>query len=351
MEPEAPGLVGGTLRALVDGRRLTPILVVSAGMLIAQRTQSRDPRAVWIGAVMCVGTVLLAPVAWRALMGGQRPSFAGALRLAAFGAIGLAVMLLLGVALPRAVGMGRTLLTRPSSLMACSALFFAVGWSLGRGIELEARMERAEARARALGREAERAQLLALRSHLDPHFLFNTLNAIAEWCREDGETAERAVLQLSTMLRAVLAGVKRASWSLAEELALVQTLLELHRLRDPERFRIAWRMPDPLPNVTVPPMLLLPLAENAVTHGPAAGRHGEIALEVTADASGGAGITLENPGAFTGRRPGGEGLQMVSKLLALAYDGRARLTIEARGDRTRAMVVLPADGPRLHGTT
>ena len=54
-----------------------------------------------------------------------------------------------------------------------------------------------------LERAAERAQLLALRAHLDPHFLFNTLNAIAEWCRQDGEIAERAVLQLSSMLRAM----------------------------------------------------------------------------------------------------------------------------------------------------
>src|SRR4030095_12586183 len=57
-----------------------------------------------------------------------------------------------------------------------------------------------------LGRGAERAELLALRSPLDPHFLFNTLNAIAEWCREDGEIAERAVMRLSAMLRTVLAG-------------------------------------------------------------------------------------------------------------------------------------------------
>ena len=84
------------------------------------------------------------------------------------------------------------------------ALFLVGGFGLGRDIWFEDRLARAEARAVALAREAERAQLLALRAHLDPHFLFNTLNAIAEWCREDGETAERAVLRLSAMLRTVL---------------------------------------------------------------------------------------------------------------------------------------------------
>ena len=58
-------------------------------------------------------------------------------------------------------------------------------------------------------RDAESARLLALKNHLDPHFLFNTLNAIAEWCRTDGEVAERAVLQLSSMLRVILEGVQQ----------------------------------------------------------------------------------------------------------------------------------------------
>ena len=126
-------------------------------------------------------------------------------------------------------------------------------------------------RARALAEEAERAQLLALRAHLDPHFLFNTLNAIAEWCRSDGVQAEEAILKLSAMLRRILEGVKAPTWPLSRELGLVHDLLDLHRIRDPERFDVVWRVPDPIPDVSVPPMLLLPLADNAVKHGPRQG--------------------------------------------------------------------------------
>ena len=168
----------------------------------------------------------------------------------------------------------------PSSVVICLALFLVGGWGLARDIWLESSLVRSEARAAALAREAERAQLLALRSHLDPHFLFNTLNAIAEWCRDDGEIAERAVLQLSAMLRAVLEGVHAPTWSLREELALVDTLFALHGLRDPQRVRLVRRVPDPLPDVAVPPMVLLPLAENAVKHGVGAGHTGEVVLEV-----------------------------------------------------------------------
>ena len=176
-----------------------------------------------------------------------------------------------------------TLITLRGSMVVCLALFLAGGWGLARDIDFDDRLRAAESRAVELGRAAERAQLLALRAHLDPHFLFNTLNAIAEWCRQDGEIAERAVLQLSSMLRAILAGVRAASWPLATELELLRTLFDLYRLRDADLYRLELQLPEPLPAVEVPPLLLLPLAENAIKHGPAAGHRGPVLLTVTMD--------------------------------------------------------------------
>jgi two-component system sensor histidine kinase AlgZ len=251
------------------------------------------------------------------------------------------VVLSLGMVVPRLTGMGRTLMTAPSSVVVSLALFLVGGFGLGRDIWLERSLAHAEARADLLAREAEAAQLLALRTHLDPHFLFNTLNAIAEWCREDGEVAERAVMQLSAMLRTVLAGVRASTWPLSEELALLDTLFALHRLRDPDRFQLARRVPSPLPAVEVPPMLLLPLAENAVKHGPAAGHAGPIELTVGTDAAGRLRIALRNPGPYRGPRPGGNGLAIVERRLALAYDGRAMLRVAGDGDATIAEVTLP----------
>ena len=206
-----PSIIRSTLRALLQPRRLIPILLVSASLVAAQASYSHDPLAIPLGIAMCLAFVLVAPVSWRVLFpdrldlshGGDPPA---ALRRHR-----------------RGRGAGRS----ASSRRACSAwarrcsprrrawssalaLFLVGGWGLGRDIGSRASLARASARGGALAREAERAQLLALRAHLDPHFLFNTLNAIAEWCREDGETAERAVLQLSAMLRTVLAGVRAA---------------------------------------------------------------------------------------------------------------------------------------------
>jgi len=339
-----PSIIRSTLRALLHPRRLVPVLLVSATLVAAQRSYSRDPLAIPLAILMCLSFVVVAPVSWRVLFPDRIDLRHGGIRLILYGAIGAGVVLSIGVMVPRVLGMGHTFLTAPSSVVVSLALFLVGGLGLGRDIWLENRWLRAEARAQSHARDAERAQLLALRSHLDPHFLFNTLNAIAEWCREDGETAERAVMQLSAMLRTVLAGVRAASWPLADEIALCETLLSLHRLRDPNRVRVEWRLPEPLPRIEVPPMLLLPLAENAVKHGPAAGHDGvlSVSAEVTPDGQR-LRIALRNPGRYRGPRAGGSGIDMVERRLALAYEGRATFQIAAVGDETLAEVTLPLD--------
>ena len=333
-------LVRSTWLALLEPKRLLPVLVMSAALVAAQGSFSRDPLAVPLGIALC------APVSWRVSFPEGLDLGHGGVRIVLYAAVGTGVVLVLGGVVPRALGMGWTLLTTPSSLLVATALFLVGGWGLGRDIDMTARLRRAEHRAHLLEREAEHAQLLALRAHLDPHFLFNTLNAIAEWCRADGEVAERAVLDLSAMLRAMLAGVKAPSWSLAEELRLVDALFELHRLRDPDLFRFVRRVPVPPPDVMLPSLLLLPLAENAMKHGPGAGHRGDIVLAVTVDeTTGRLTIALENPGPFTGRREGGEGLPTIEHRLVLAYGGDATLTIGGVADRTVAEISLPLSGP------
>lgn len=335
-----------TARALLQPRRLLPVAFLCTVLVIVQAKLSSHPRAAWVAVAMCLGTVTLAPTAWRILFadGARTGRAAAGLPFAGYLAVSAAAILIVGIALPRALGIGVSLMTMPFTLLACYALFMVSGWGLGRDIVLEARLGQAIERERAATREAERAQLLALRAHLDPHFLFNTLNAIAQWCREDGETAERAVLQLASMLRAVMAGVKAPAWPLRDEIELARALLELHRMRDPGRFAFEIRAPDPLPAIDVPPMLLLPLVENAVKHGPAAGHAGGVTVTIDARGDGGVDVSVTNPGRFRGARPGGEGLPMMQKRIALAYGSAARFAItgdDASGS-TRATLSVPA---------
>ncbi|MDB4996215.1 MAG: Histidine kinase family [Myxococcaceae bacterium] len=341
-----------TLRALLDPRRLAPILLVSLPLVFAQRSYSRDPRAAWLGVLMVVGFVLVAPVSWRVLFPDGLGVRDALLRLVLYGAIGAGVVLSVGVVVPRALAIGPTFLTARNSLAIDIALFLVGGWGLGRDIGFEASLTREKRRTAMLAREAEQAQLLALRSHLDPHFLFNTLNAIAEWCRTDGETAERAVLQLSAMLRAVLSGVKESSWPLDKELELARTLLALHLLRDPAMFELVWNVAPEATHAPVPPMLLLPLVENAVKHGPAQGHKGPIAIGVRTLHEGAAAfieVTVESPGRYGGPRAGSHGLPTVERRLAIAYDGKASLRVESidTPPRTRMIVRIPAAGPEV----
>jgi two-component system, LytTR family, sensor histidine kinase AlgZ len=337
-----------TLRALLEPRRLAPILLVSLPLVFAQRSYSRDPLAAPLGVVMVAAFVLVAPVSWRVLFPDGLGVRGALLHLGLYGAIGAGVVLSVGVVLPRIFQMGPTFLTAKTSLAIDIALFLVGGWGLGRDIGFEASLEKEKRRATLLARDAEQAQLLALRSHLDPHFLFNTLNAIAEWCRTDGETAERAVLQLSAILRAVLSGVKESSWPLEKELELARTLLALHLLRDPAMFELVWNVAPGSTCVPVPPMLLLPLVENAVKHGPAQGHKGPIAIRVTQTLAF-LEVTVESPGRYGGPRAGSHGLPTVERRLALAYDGKASLRVEPVDvpAATRIIVRIPVAGPEV----
>jgi len=110
------------------------------------------------------------------------------------------------------------------------------------------------------------ARVEALQNRIRPHFLFNSLNTIAELIATRPVEAERAIEDLSRLFRASLreAGT---FWSLEEELALVQGYLSLEQWRLGDRLRVVWRTPKPTLRWSVPVLILQPLIENAIVHG------------------------------------------------------------------------------------
>lgn len=337
-------LVRSTVRGLLAPRRAIPISLVVVPLTIIQDAYSRDAFAVPLALLMCGSFLLVGPLLWRFLFPMDEKRDEPLARGFVYAVVGATVVLGIGRVLPQLVHARPTFLTSTPSLGVSVALFWVGGWGLARDIELEEHLAKERARAEALAREADHAQLLALRSHLDPHFLFNTLNAIAEWCREDGKVAEKAILQLSSMLRTMMTGIQSTTWPLSRELELVSALFELHAVRDPTLFTVKREVPELAEEILVPPMLLLPVAENAMKHGPLAGRRGEVLLRVTVEEERLV-VVLENPGAYRGPREGGSGLPIVRKRLALAYGEEARFEIaSAPGDRTRAVLALPRVG-------
>lgn len=339
---ENDSVLRSTIRGLLAPRRAIPIALVVIPLAVIQDAYSRDPWAVPLALLMCGSFLVVGPALWRSLFPLNRPAPASwPIRVVLYAAVGASLVLGMGRAVPDLIGAGQTFLTSKPSLAVCVALFWVGGWGLARDIELEEHLGAERKKGEALAREAERAQLLALKTHLDPHFLFNTLNAIAEWCREDALVAEKAIVQLSEMLRTMMTGISAEAWPLAKEIALAESLFALHAIRDPSLVKIERKLPETIPDIEVPPMLILPIVENAMKHGPLARNKGpiDLAVEVKRDL---VTITVENPGAWKGPREGGSGLPIVKKRLSLAYGDRASFDIGPAGEtRTRAVVVVP----------
>ncbi|HQY65274.1 MAG: histidine kinase [Myxococcales bacterium] len=350
--PPETNVLQSTMAAILAPRRAVPIVVVMVPLLFIQHVYSRATGALLLGALMCGTFLVVAPTLWRHLFPMGRESANPARSALIYGGVGVALIVGIGRGLSDLVGMGTTFLTTRPSLLVEVALFWVGGWGLARDIDFEENLRRERARAEELERARDHAELIALKSHLDPHFLFNTLNAIAEWCRADGRVAERAILQLSGMLRTVMSGIEEDEWPIAKELELCDALFSMYLVRDPEMFTYVREVPADLPAVSVPPMLLLPLAENAMKHGPSRGHRGEVRLvvRVLGDEHDEIELRVENPGRFAGPREGSTGLGIVHKRLALAYPERGAFSIRADGDRTVATLKLPLSPERSSRT-
>ncbi|MBX9401643.1 histidine kinase [Lysobacter sp. BMK333-48F3] len=163
------------------------------------------------------------------------------------------------------------------SLVAACAIHAVVAYA----VQLRRERERV-AQAQAWARDAE---LTALRYQLQPHFLFNTLNAVSALIGEgQGGQAQRMLARLSEFLRATLDGGRGHEVSLAEELALTEAYLEIEQARLGERLRLRWQIGAGVLSARVPYLLLQPLVENAVRHGIARrSAPGRIDLDIAAD--------------------------------------------------------------------
>jgi hypothetical protein len=201
-------------------------------------------------------------------------------------------------------------------------------------------------RAAAAERAAHVAELRALRYQLNPHFLFNSLNALSCLVLEGrARDADRMILDLSALLRRILAEPPEGDTPLDDEFALQELYLAIEGRRFGERLSARFDLPDALARAPVPPLVLQPLVENAVKHG--VGRSSRpVQVSVSARAEGDR-LVLEvsdtgADGASTGEGSHGIGLANIRDRLALRYGADASLeTLALPGGGFRARVTLP----------
>jgi len=210
-----------------------------------------------------------------------------------------------------------------------------------------------EAAARS---EAQRlavdAQLRLLRAQLEPHMLFNTLANLRSLVREDVDRAESMIDQLIVYLRSALAASQTESVVLSREFAQLRAYLDIMSLRMGPRLTYTLDLPPALETITVPPMLLQPLVENAIKHGlePKVGP-GSIEVVARATAAGieirindsGLGLPAdEEDGPAVCPAGTSYGLQHVRDRLHAVYGPAARLSLQRRRPAgVSALVFIP----------
>jgi signal transduction histidine kinase len=221
-------------------------------------------------------------------------------------------------------------------------LSLAVSYLLG-AVDESQQSERRGLEAQVLAREAE---LRSLRAQIDPHFLFNSLHSISALTTADPPAARRMCVLLADFLRDSLALGAHDRIPLGRELALVRQFLEIEQVRYGDRLHIEISGGE-AEACQVPPLLLQPLVENAVTHGIAHTLAGGTVSIAASRSPGRLAIAIENPcDPDRPRRTGtGVGLTNVRARLRALHGDDARLDTLERDGRWRVAISLPPCDP------
>lgn len=218
-------------------------------------------------------------------------------------------------------------------LLAMAVSYLAAAFAVSRDAE------RRGLELQVLAREAE---LRALRAQLDPHFLFNSLQSISALTTVDPAAARRMCLLLADFLRETLSLGAQDRIPLAAELALVRKFLAIEQVRFGGRLLVEIQADLP-GEAWVPPLLLQPLVENAVTHGVAHVLDGGSVRVRAERRTASLAITVDNP--CDPDRPAGRGtglgIRNVRERLASAFGGEAFLATDERNGRFSARLEIP----------
>lgn len=201
--------------------------------------------------------------------------------------------------------------------------------------------------------EAEKALLLAklgqLQSQIEPHFLFNTLANISALIEADSSKAQQMLSQLTDLLRATLKAGRESMTSIEQETAMISAYLGIQQIRLGERLNYTISCDHSIKSMSVPPLLIQPLVENAIVHGiePKA-QPGTLNLSLKCDgkmmivtvSDTGVGLTATN--TSTGH---GMGLDNIRSRLNMLFNGEASLSLKEHANGgTEAQLLLPIAG-------
>jgi two-component system, LytTR family, sensor kinase len=186
-------------------------------------------------------------------------------------------------------------------------------------------------------------ELKTIKSHINPHFIFNSLNSIRALVDENPARARTAITELSNILRSSMQAEKAETVTLQKELDIVKDYLALEHMRFEERLQVELDIdPDTL-NQPVPPMMLQTLVENSIKHGISKLVNGGT-VRIVADFKGdNLELLVQNTGKLNGHRNGdGFGIKSTQDRLNLMYQGKARFEIkDLDNNMVQSKVTMP----------
>jgi two-component system, LytTR family, sensor kinase len=172
-------------------------------------------------------------------------------------------------------------------------------------------------------------ELTTIKSHINPHFIFNALNSIRALVDENPQRARTAITELSNILRSSMHAEKSETVPLAKELNIVEDYLALEQMRFEERLKIEMQIEDETLFLPIPPMMLQTLVENAIKHGISKKINGGSIRIISHLNNGMHELIVQNTGQLNGHINGeGFGIKSTENRLKLLYNDKASFLLE-----------------------
>ena len=221
-------------------------------------------------------------------------------------------------------------------------------------LHMEERLIVVQSREAMLQQQVTEAELRALRAQVNPHFLFNSLNSIANLVVTNPQQAETMTLRLARVFRHVLANSARPLISLHEEIDFLKTYLQIEEARFGSRLQVKIAVDPAVAMEQIPSLILQPIVENALKHG-LGPKPGPGHLWITAEADGNqVRLRVEDDGVGpaigvlqlngSNGRSNGVGLENVAQRLNALYQDQGRMTLEVgQAGGTRVTILLPRE--------
>ncbi|MEO6488554.1 MAG: histidine kinase [Ferruginibacter sp.] len=188
-------------------------------------------------------------------------------------------------------------------------------------------------------------ELQTIKSHINPHFIFNALNSIRALVDENPQRARTAITELSNILRSSMHAEKMETVPLQQELDIVKDYLALEHMRFEERLKIEMNIDEDTLNQPIPPMMLQTLVENAIKHGISKNINGGL-IQITSDFKNNHHeLIVRNSGKLNGYlsvKDEGFGIRSTQDRLNLLYQGKANFEIyEIEGGMVESKLIMP----------